>query len=158
MARTSSATGKRRLVTLRQSRPGFRSTMVRRAGVLGQRYRYRRPSAGRQFTPEAWSYRTVRRSASYRTSLSTADSGGSDTHVMRQFSRPWTIGESCKGCGCLREGPRACHPAWNEIQLFPRFVRTVGAALAERDCSGSARLSAGAIVQAFGCDQRCPRI
>jgi len=54
---------------------------------------------------------------------------------------------------------------WNEDQgnspdpgRFRRLLRPIGAALAERDWSGGASLSAGAAVQAPGHDRRCSRI
>lgn len=64
--------------------PSQRSAMVRRAGTLGLRYRYRLPSVAGNFTPGARNrtgeFDDQRFSAQ---GLSTADCSGSGTHVKR---------------------------------------------------------------------------
>jgi hypothetical protein len=63
-----------------------------------------------------------------------------------------------EGCGGFREGSCARRRARHEIPLRVGIVSPVGADLAERDWSGSAVLSARAIVQARGHDQRRSRV
>jgi hypothetical protein len=61
-------------------------------------------------------------------------------------------------CGGFCEGQSARRSARDDISLWVRIVRPVGADLAERDRSGCVGFSTGAVVQAFGHDQRGTRI